>query len=150
MLYFTRAPLDTEDCIPIGKADIKRAGRDITVVATSWMVPRALAAAEALSSEEISVEVVDPRTLRPLDEETILESVRKTKRALVVHEAPKFGGIGAEIAARISEDCFALLDQPVRRLAGVEAPIPYSKSLEGIAVPSQSLIENTIRAMVSG
>lgn len=147
MLYFARGTIDDEDCLPIGRADIKRPGTDLTVVATSWMVQRALAAAETVSSEGISVEVIDPRTLRPLDEETILESVRKTKRALIVHEAPKFAGIGAEIAATIGDECFPDLDQPVKRLGGVDAPIPYSKSLEDIAIPTQALIEDTMRAM---
>jgi pyruvate dehydrogenase E1 component beta subunit len=149
MLYFTRGAIDTEDCLPIGRADIKRPGKDLTVVATSWMVTRVLAAAETMAAEGISAEVVDPRTLRPLDEETIVESVRKTKRALIVHEAPKFAGIGAEFTAAIYENCFPVLDQPVKRLAGVEAPIPYSKSLEDIAVPTQELIENTMRTMMA-
>jgi pyruvate dehydrogenase E1 component beta subunit len=149
MLYFTRGTIQAEDCLPIGRADIKRPGTDLTLVATSWMVQKALAAAATASSEGVSVEVIDPRTLRPLDTETILGSVRKTKRALIVHEAPKFAGIGAEMAASIYDECFSDLDQPVVRLGGVEAPIPYSKSLEDIAVPSQAQIEDTIRAMIA-
>jgi pyruvate/2-oxoglutarate/acetoin dehydrogenase E1 component len=148
MLYFSRGPIHTEECLPIGRADIKRPGDDLTVVATSWMVPRVLAAADTVAADGISVEVVDPRTLRPLDEQTLVESVRKTGRALIIHEAPKFAGIGAEIAALINDNCFQDLDQPVKRLAGVEAPIPYSKSLEDIAVPTQQLIEDTMRTMV--
>ena len=101
--------------LPIGKADVKRTGRDITVVATLAMVPRALTAAQILAREGIDVEVVDPRTLRPLDEETILESVRKTSRALIVHEAWLTGGFGAEVAALIADQAFSDLDAPVRR-----------------------------------
>ena len=134
---------------PIGRAEIKRPGTDLTLIATSWMVQRALAAADTVSSDGISVEVIDPRTLRPMDVETILESVSKTKRALIVHEAPKFAGIGAEMAAMIYDECFSDLDQPVHRLGGVEAPMPYSKRLENIAVPTLQLIDDTIRAMIT-
>jgi len=149
MLYLTTKGFvpDEEYTIPIGKADVKRVGSDVTVIATSWMVPRALAAAEALASEGVSVEVIDPRTLRPLDEETILESVRKTGRALVVHEAVKFGGIGAEIAAMIMENAFDYLDAPVARLAGVDAPIPYAAVLERAAVPTEEGIAEAIRRL---
>lgn len=150
MLYFTEETAQDGQCLPIGKADIKREGTDVTVVATSWMVPRALAAAAAAASEGISVEVIDPRTLRPLDENTILKSVRKTGRALVVHEAVKFGGIGAEIASVIGEEAFDYLDAPVSRLGGVDAPMPYSKTLEDVAVPTQTLIQETIRSLVNG
>jgi len=138
---------DTEYTVPIGKADVKRVGSDVTVIVTSWMVPRVLAAAEALASEGVSVEVIDPRTLRPLDEETILESVRKTGRVLVVHEAVKFGGIGAEIAAMIMEKAFDYLDAPVERLAGVDAPIPYAAVLEQAAVPTEEGIAEAIRRL---
>jgi pyruvate dehydrogenase E1 component beta subunit len=151
MLYLTTKGLvpDEEYTIPIGKADVKRVGSDVTVIVTSWMVPRALAAAEALATEGISVEVIDPRTLRPLDEETILESVRKTGRALVVHEAVKFGGIGAEIAAMIMEKAFYYLDAPVARLAGVDAPIPYAAELERAAVPTEEGIAEAIRRLLA-
>ena len=138
----------SEYIIPIGKADVKRTGSDVTVIVTSWMVPRALAAAEELAAQGISVEVVDPRTLRPLDEETILASVRKTGRALVVHEAVKFGGIGAEIAAMIMEQAFDYLDAPVRRLAGVDIPIPYAAVLEQAAVPTTEGIAAAVRDLV--
>ena len=149
MLYLTTKGLvpDTEYTIPIGKADVKRAGSDVTVIVTSWMVPRALAAAEQLASEGTSVEVIDPRTLRPLDEETILESVRKTGRVLIVHEAVKAGGIGAEIAAMIVEKAFDYLDMPVKRLAGVDAPIPYAAVLETAAVPTTEGIAEAVRQM---
>ena len=148
MLYPTKGSVpDAEYTVPIGKADVKRVGSDVTVIVTSWMVPRALAAAETLTSEGASVEVIDPRTLRPLDEETILESVRKTGRVLIVHEAVKFGGIGAEIAARIMEKAFDYLDAPVTRLAGVDAPIPYAAVLEQAAVPTEEGIAEAIRRL---
>jgi pyruvate/2-oxoglutarate/acetoin dehydrogenase E1 component len=149
MLYLTtKGPVpEGEYTIPIGKADVKRAGSDVTVIVTSWMLPRALEAAETVTSEGISVEVVDPRTLRPLDEETILESARKTGRVLVVHEAVKFGGIGAEIAAIVMEKAFDYLDMPVMRLAGVDAPIPYAAVLEEAAVPTTEKIVEAVRQM---
>jgi pyruvate dehydrogenase E1 component beta subunit len=148
MLYPTKGSVpDAEYTVPIGKADVKRVGSDVTVIVTSWMVPRAMAAAETLASEGVSVEVIDPRTLRPLDEETILESVRKTGRVLVVHEAVKFGGIGAELAAMIMEKAFDYLDAPVERLAGVDAPIPYAAVLEQAAVPTEERIAEAIRGM---
>ena len=112
--------------IPIGKADIKRAGTDATVVATAAMVPRALWAAGQLEREGISVEVVDPRTLRPLDEDTILESVRKTNRLLIVHEAWTKGGFGAEVSALVVERAFDYLDAPVARLGALDTPMPYN------------------------
>ncbi len=148
MLYFTKGAVNKEECLPIGKADVKRPGRDVTVIVTSWMLPRVLSVAAALESEGISVEVIDPRCLRPLDEQTILESVRKTGRALIVHEAVMFGGIGAEIAAILGERAFDFLKSPVKRLAGVDAPIPYAANLEKQAVPREIEIEEAIRSLM--
>lgn len=150
MLYFTKGPDTGPDCIPIGRADVKREGRDITVVATSWMVGRALAAAELAAQEGISVEVIDPRTLRPFDAETVLTSVRKTRKALVVHEAVRFGGIGAEISSIITESLFRELEMPVRRLCGSDVPIPYSAALEPHVVPAEEDIHQAIIAMAAG
>lgn len=137
LLYGTKAHVP-EDLysIPIGVADLKREGTDITIVATAVMVHRSLEAAAELDKEGISVEVVDPRTLVPLDEETIVNSVRKTGKLVVVHEAVKRGGYGGEIASMIAEsDAFDYLDAPIKRLGGVEAPIPYNPELEKAAVP---------------
>ncbi|MDP6351346.1 MAG: dehydrogenase E1 component subunit alpha/beta [Alphaproteobacteria bacterium] len=134
--------------IPLGKADVKREGDDVTVVATSGMVPRALAAAVQLERDGISVEVVDPRTLRPLDEETILESVRKTSRLLVVHEAWRRGGFGAEVAAVVAEKAFDYLDAPIARLGAPDSPMPYNDELERIVIPSQERITEAIRALL--
>ncbi|HEX6542873.1 MAG TPA: alpha-ketoacid dehydrogenase subunit beta [Ktedonobacterales bacterium] len=127
-----------EYTIPLGKAEVKREGTDLSIIAWSIMVPRALAAAERLAREGIEVEIVDPRTLRPFDEETILASVRKTGHVLIVHEAVQMGGFGGEVAARIAaSEAFNYLDAPIRRLAGADTPIPYSPILERAAVPQE-------------
>ena len=112
---------------------MKREGKDLTIVATSIMVQRSLAAAEQLAEEGIEVEVVDPRTLRPLDTEPIIQSVIKTGRVLIVHEAVKTGGFGGELAAVIAESkAFGYLDAPIVRLAGRDIPIPYNRTLESM------------------
>ena len=134
--------------IPLGKADIKRAGTDVTVVATSAMVPRALSAATVLERDGISVEVIDPRTLQPLDEETILASVRKTNRLLIVHEAWVRGGFGAEVAAMVVDKAFDYLDAPVARLGAPHTPMPYNDRLELEVIPSQERIVDSIRALL--
>jgi len=137
LLYHTDGPV-SEDlyAIPLGQADVKREGRDLTIIAYSIMVLRALEAAEQLAAEGIEVEVVDPRTLKPLDRETIVRSVSKTGRVLIVHEAPITGGVGAELAAVIANsEAFDYLDAPIRRLAGQNVPIPYNRTLERAAVP---------------
>ena len=134
--------------IPLGKADIKREGTDVTVVATSAMVPRALSAATVLERDGISVEVVDPRTLQPLDEETILASVRKTNRLLIVHEAWVRGGFGAEVAAMVVDKAFDYLDAPVARLGAPHTPMPYNDRLELEVIPSQERIVEAVRALL--
>jgi len=134
--------------IPIGKADVKRQGTDVTVVATSAMVPRALAAASQLARDGISLEVLDPRTLRPLDEDAILASVRKTNRLVIVHEGWKRGGFGAEVAAMVIEKAFDYLDAPIVRLGAPDAPMPYNDKLERYAIPSQDRIAEAVRALL--
>ncbi|WP_027415368.1 alpha-ketoacid dehydrogenase subunit beta [Aneurinibacillus terranovensis] len=122
--------------IPLGVADIKREGTDVTIVATAIMVHKALEAAVELDKEGISVEIVDPRTLVPLDEETIIASVKKTGRLVVVHEAVKRGGYGGEIASMIAEsEAFDYLDAPIKRLGGLAIPMPYNPILEKAAIP---------------
>jgi pyruvate dehydrogenase E1 component beta subunit len=122
--------------IPLGEAEVKREGKDLTIIATSIMVQKALQAAETLAEEGIEVEIVDPRTLRPLDKGTIIESVKKTGKALIVHEAVKTGGFGGELAGVIAEsEAFGYLEAPILRLAGREVPIPYNRNLEYNAVP---------------
>jgi pyruvate dehydrogenase E1 component beta subunit len=135
--------------IPLGVADVKRQGKDLSIIATGIMVSRSLAAAEELAKEGIEVEVVDPRTLRPLDTETIVNSVKKTGKALVVHEAVKTSGIGAELVATIIEsEAFGYLEAPVMRLAGKEIPIPYNRNLEQHAVPQVENIVEKARELV--
>lgn len=134
--------------IPIGKAEIRRPGTDVTLVAIQAMVPRALQAASQLAREGIEVEVIDPRTLRPLDEDTILDSVRKTSRCIVAHEAVRTGGIGAEISALIMEKAFDWLDAPVVRLAGLDVPMPYNEALEREATPSKDDIVQAVREIM--
>jgi 2-oxoisovalerate dehydrogenase E1 component len=135
--------------ISLGKADIKRLGADVTVVATLAMVARALGAAKVLEREGISVEVIDPRTLQPLDEETILSSVKKTNRLLIVHEACVKGGFGAEVSALVVDKAFDYLDAPIERLGAPHTPMPYNDRLELEIIPSQERIEKTIRKLVS-
>lgn len=137
LLYNTKEEVPEEEYdIPLGVAKVKREGTDITVVATGVMVNRTLEAAGALAKEGIHIEVIDPRTLVPLDIETIVQSVTKTNRALVIYEAVERGGYGAEIASMIGEsDAFDYLDAPVSRLGGVATPIPYNPNLEKAAVP---------------
>jgi len=151
LLYRTKGPVpEGYYSVPLGQGEVKRLGRDVTVVATSVMVPRALEAAQSLSAEGIELEVVDPRTLKPLDMVPILESVRKTGRVLVVHEAPLTGGFGAEVAARIADEAFDHLDAPVRRLAGLDVPIPYNRGLERRAVPQVEDVSREARALARG
>jgi pyruvate dehydrogenase E1 component beta subunit len=151
LLYRTRGPVPEEPyALPLGAAEVKREGRDVTVIATSVMVSRALAAAAALAEEGRSVEVIDPRTLRPLDTQTLVESVKKTGRAVIVYEAVKTLGIGAEIAARIAEsDAFYHLQAPIVRLGGAEVPIPYNRGLERSAVPQVEDIASAVRQVMA-
>lgn len=137
LLYRTSSEVPEESySIPIGKADVKREGKDVTIVATAIMVHKALEAAEELEKEGIDVEIIDPRTIVPLDEETIIQSVKKTGRLIVVHEAVKRGGIGGEIASMIAEsEAFDYLDSPIKRLGGLAVPIPYNPVLEKAAIP---------------
>ncbi|MBT3372592.1 MAG: dehydrogenase [Rhodospirillaceae bacterium] len=139
---------EADYAIPIGKGDIKRQGTDVTVVATLTMVGRALAAARVLEREGVSVEVVDPRTLRPLDEDIILNSVAKTNRLLIAHEAWKNGGFGAEVAALVVEKGFDDLDAPIVRVGGLDVPMPYNDALEREVIPSQERLTKAIRELV--
>jgi pyruvate dehydrogenase E1 component beta subunit len=149
MLYGTEGEVpEGEYTIPLGKADIKRQGTDVTVVATLAMVPKALAVAEELSKDGISVEVVDPRTLTPLDEETILESVKKTHRLVIVTEEVGHAGSSAEIAARVAEKAFDYLDAGIRRVTAPFSPVPFSPALEGHFIPSEAKIMEAVRSVL--
>ena len=134
--------------VPLGVADVKREGSDITFVATSSMVQTALGAAKMLEEVGISAEVVDPRTMWPLDEKTITESVRKTSRCIVMDEGYGRYGVAAELAATIQEQCFFDLDAPVRRLCAMHVPIPFSPSLEDSTVPSEQQAFDLAKGMV--
>lgn len=138
-------PDDPDFMIPFGKANIVREGSDVTVIATHTYVHKAVEVAERLAAEGISVEVIDPRTLVPFDTETVVNSVKKTGRAVVVHEAHKTAGVGAEIAARIMENAFEYLDAPVIRLGAMQCPLPFNLGLENAVVPQPDDIYNAVR-----
>ena len=140
---------DGEYTIPLGVADIKHPGDDVTVVATSSMVQASLAAAELLAADGISAEVIDPRTTSPLDHETIIRSVEKTGRSVVVDEGHRSYGVTAEIAAMIAEEAFYHLDAPVRRLGARDVPIPFSPPLEDATVPTPDTIAATVRELIA-
>jgi len=141
--------VDTDELIPFGKAVVRREGTDVTVVGFSLMVNRALEAAKTLETEGISVEVIDPRTVAPLDIDTILTSVHKTGRLLVVDEDFAPAGMASEISALVTEQAFDDLDAPIRRLTGVQTPVPYSPSLESALVPNAAKIAQAIRNLIA-
>ena len=149
-LYRTKGPVpaDDEHLVPFGLADVRREGDALTIVATGLMVGRALEAAERLAADGLEAEVIDPRTLVPLDIETILASVEKTSRALVVHEAVRTAGAGAEIAAQIGERAFFSLDAPVWRLGAIDTPLPQEPELEQLCIPSVDDITAAARELV--
>ncbi len=150
LLYKERGPVpDDLEPIPLGVADIKRAGDDVTVIATGVMVGRALEAARLLADDGVGVEVIDPRTLRPLDGGTLIESATKTGRVVVVYEGTKTLGIGAEIAALLAEStAFFHLDAPILRLGGRDCPLPYNRQLERAAVPQVEDIVAGVRTVM--
>jgi pyruvate dehydrogenase E1 component beta subunit len=137
-----------EYTVPIGKADVKREGEDVTIISYSRMVHTALEAADRLAEDGISAEVIDLRSLRPLDMDTVIESVKKTNHAMIVHEGWRKYGAGAEIAAQIQEIAFDYLDHPVERVTGAEVPLPYATSLETAAMPKLDFVVDGARAMV--
>ena len=152
LLYKVKGPVpEGHYTVPIGKAEIRRQGRDATIVATSIMVQKSLEAAEILQAEGIDVEIVDLRTIRPIDRETVINSVKKTTRLLCVYEAVKTLGIGAEISAMVAEsEAFDYLDAPIMRLGGADSPIPYNPELEKAVVPQVPDIVAGIRTLVQG
>jgi pyruvate/2-oxoglutarate/acetoin dehydrogenase E1 component len=145
-LYMTKGPVpDGEHIVEFGKGDIKRAGKDVTVIAWSNMVPRALEAAEKLGAEGISVEVIDPRTLVPMDKEMILASVAKTNRVVIVQEAVRRGGVASDIASIIQAEAFYHLDAPIEIVAGLDTPIPFNLELEKASVPQVDDVVAAVR-----
>jgi len=152
LLYRVKGPVPEDDyVIPLGKARVLREGRDVTVIATSYQVQRALEAAERLAAEGIEVEIVDPRTLLPLDRETIIASVAKTGRVVITHEAVEHGGFGGEVAAAIaSSEAFYYLEAPIVRVCGKPAPIPCNPRLEALALPQVDDIIAGVRRALEG
>jgi pyruvate dehydrogenase E1 component beta subunit len=151
LMYQDKAPVPEEEyLIPFGVANVLRQGRDITLVATSSMVQVCLKAAAMLERDGISAEVIDPRTIAPLDEATIIDSVRKTSRAMVVDEGHQSFGVTAEIAARIAEKAFYHLDAPVQRMGAMDVPVPFSPVLEDLTVPTPERVAERVRQTVRG
>jgi pyruvate dehydrogenase E1 component beta subunit len=145
LLYPIEGPLPEEEyTVPLGQADVKKQGKDVTIVATLYMVHKALAAAEELDKQGVDVEIIDPRTLVPLDKKTITDSVRKTGRIIIVTEDCKTGGASAEIAAMIAEEALDYLDAPIKRVAEPDTPIPFSPPLEQFVLPDE---EGIIKAV---
>lgn len=150
MLYAMEGEVPEGDyTIAFGQADIKREGKHVTVVATANMVHTALSAAEKLAADGISLEVVDPRTLYPLDMETIIASVKKTHRLVILHEEVKFAGSGAEIAAQVAEDAFDYLDAPILRVAAPFCPVPFSPPLEQAFIPSEQQLIDAVKKVMA-
>jgi pyruvate dehydrogenase E1 component beta subunit len=146
LLYSVQGEVpEGEHLVPLGRGDVKRAGTDATVVTWGRMLHIVMDAAELLAKEGISVEIVDPRTVRPLDEELIFESVRKTNRAVVVEEAHGFSAVGAEVVARIQRACFDDLDAPVERVHRLDVPMPYALNLEDLVVPTKEMVAAAVR-----
>jgi pyruvate/2-oxoglutarate/acetoin dehydrogenase E1 component len=148
LLYNEKGPVpEGEYLVPVGKADIKREGKDVTIVAISRMVLTSLKAAEILSREGIDAEVIDPRTLVPLDEETILQSVKKTGKLVIASEACKRSGYGGEIAALVSEKAFYDLDAPIKRVAAPNTPVPFAPKLEKLFIPDEQAVIKGVKEL---
>lgn len=150
LLYDSKSPVPEEAySLPLGQARVVQTGQDLTLVATGIMVERACEVAKIYQLQGIEIEIIDPRSLLPFDEQTILDSVKKTGRLLIVHEAVKFGGFGGEIASIIAEKAFPYLKAPIKRLGGAFVPIPYSKPLETLAVPQAEDILQAVEELLT-
>ncbi|MFP4344730.1 MAG: alpha-ketoacid dehydrogenase subunit beta [Anaerolineales bacterium] len=151
LLYNTKGPVPEEEyTLPFGVADVKREGTDCTVVATSMAVLKALKAAEILEQEGINLEVIDPRTLFPLDIETIVASVKKTSRLVVAHEAPERGGFGAEVVAQVADRAFGYIDAPIQRVCAPSVPPPFARNMEEYIIVDEEKIADRVRRLVRG
>jgi pyruvate dehydrogenase E1 component beta subunit len=149
VLYNLKGEVPEEEyTIPLGKAEVKRAGKDVTIVAWSRSTQFALQAADLLAKDGVEAEVVDPRTLRPLDEDLIFDSVRKTNRCVVVEEGWRYAGFGAEIADRVQRECFDSLDAPVIRVTAADVPMPYSRMLEKAFLPQPEKVAAAVRQVL--
>ena len=147
-LYDTEGEVPEEEyLIPFGQADVKRAGSDVTVVAFSWMVRKTLKAADDLAQRGIEIEIIDPRTMCPLDKDTLFKSVAKTGRLVIVEEDVKTNGLGAEIAALVADEAFDSLDAPVKRVASLDTPIPFNPKMEDFVIPNEQNIIDTIQSL---
>jgi pyruvate dehydrogenase E1 component beta subunit len=144
-MYALKGEVDSLSPIPIGKGDIKRAGSDVTIIATGKMVHESLSAAEILSGEGISCEVLDPRSLYPLDVSLIKDSISKTHRVVIATEEVKRGSYSGEISAIIAEDCFDLLDAPIIRVGALNSPVPFAPCLEGVMLPNSKDVVNAVK-----
>jgi pyruvate dehydrogenase E1 component beta subunit len=149
VLYNLKGEVPEEEfTIPLGQGDVKRVGKDVTIVAWSRPVQFALQAAELLAKDGIEAEVVDPRTLRPLDEDLVFDSVRKTNRCVVVEEGWRYAGFGAEIADRVQRECFDDLDAPVLRVTAADVPMPYSRMLEKAYLPQPEKVVEAVHKVL--
>ncbi|MBN40311.1 MAG: alpha-ketoacid dehydrogenase subunit beta [SAR202 cluster bacterium] len=148
LLYGARGEVSDGIKIPLGKADVKKQGSDVTIISYSKMVQNSLEAAALLENDGINAEVVDLRTLRPLDVETIIASTKKTHRVVVVEETTKFGGFAGEVVSIVQQEAFDYLDAPVERVAGEEVPIPYSMPLEKLAIPDTQRIVSAVKKLI--
>jgi pyruvate dehydrogenase E1 component beta subunit len=150
LLYPVKGNIPDEDyTVPFGVADVKREGKDVTVVATLHMVHKALAASEQLNRESVSAEIIDPRTLVPLDKTSIVKSVKKTGRLVIVSEDCRTAGVSAEIAAIVAEEALDYLDAPIKRVVEPDTPIPFSPSMEQFVIPNEKSIVQAVRSVVS-
>ncbi len=138
---------EEEYSVPIGKAAILREGSDVTIISWSWMVHKSLSAANSLAKEGISAEVIDLRSLVPFDRETLISSARKTKRIVIVHEAVRTSGFGAEIAATLAEEAFDYLDAPIKRVTAPDTPVPFAPSLEEAFLPNEDKIISAVKSL---
>ena len=149
MIYNQIGPLPAEDyVVPLGKARIHRQGKDVTIICTSSMLHPALEAAERLAAGGVQAEVIDPRTLAPLDDDTLVTSAVKTGHVLVVDEGYRSFGVTAEIAARVTEEAFDYLDEPVRRLGAMDVPVPFAPNLEDLTIPNADQIVAMVHRML--
>jgi pyruvate dehydrogenase E1 component beta subunit len=149
MLMLDKGPVpDGEHLVPFGVADVKRAGSDVTIVATGWMVTKSLAAAETLAKEGISVEVIDPRTIAPLDVETIVQSLKKTGRLVLVDQATRHASVAAIVAGEIAERGFSFLKAPVKMVTALDTSVPYSEPLENYVMPNEDKIIKAVKSVL--
>jgi acetoin:2,6-dichlorophenolindophenol oxidoreductase subunit beta len=150
LLYRKKGPVPEEEyVVPLGVADVKREGTDVTLITYGRMLPICIDVAENLSAEGIEIEIVDPRTLLPLDSDTLIQSAKKTGKVLIVHEAVQTGGFGGEIAAVLSNsEAFFYLDAPIMRLGGIDVPIPYCPELERNVVPTEDKITQAVHQLM--